>query len=72
LLVHCTAGKDRTGVICAVILSLCGVSDEIIAEEYNLTDIGLRERHEEFVTYLTANPALNGDRDAAERMVSAR
>ncbi|KAI8627047.1 tyrosine phosphatase [Xylariaceae sp. FL1651] len=33
-LVHCTAGKDRTGVIVALVLSLCGVSDEAVVHEY--------------------------------------
>jgi protein tyrosine/serine phosphatase len=36
LIVHCTAGKDRTGVICALVLSLCGVDDEVVAKEYSL------------------------------------
>ncbi|KAJ8131295.1 hypothetical protein O1611_g2331 [Lasiodiplodia mahajangana] len=34
-LVHCTAGKDRTGVIVALALSLCGVPDEAVVYEYN-------------------------------------
>lgn len=34
ILYHCTAGKDRTGVISAVLLSLVGVSKEEIAEDY--------------------------------------
>ena len=34
VLYHCTAGKDRTGVISALILSLVGVSIEDIAEDY--------------------------------------
>ncbi len=41
---HCAAGKDRTGVISAVLLSLLGVCDEIIVADYaasqeNLDDI---------------------------------
>ncbi|KAI1131033.1 tyrosine phosphatase [Nemania abortiva] len=34
-LVHCTAGKDRTGVIVALALSLCGVPDEAVVHEYS-------------------------------------
>ncbi|RUP49889.1 Tyrosine/serine-protein phosphatase IphP-type, partial [Jimgerdemannia flammicorona] len=37
LLVHCTAGKDRTGVFGMLLLSLCGVEDEVICGEYELT-----------------------------------
>ncbi|KAA8898514.1 protein-tyrosine phosphatase-like protein [Sphaerosporella brunnea] len=42
LLLHCTAGKDRTGVLCAVLLALVGVEDEVIAEEYALTSVAMR------------------------------
>lgn len=69
---HCTAGKDRTGVICALILSLCGVPDEAVAHEYSLTDMGLKERKEEFVAHLIRVEPLRGDRAAAERMVSSK
>ena len=34
---HCTAGKDRTGVITAIILGLCGVPPEDIVEDYSLS-----------------------------------
>jgi protein-tyrosine phosphatase len=37
VLYHCTAGKDRTGVISALLLSLAGVSHEVIAQDYALT-----------------------------------
>jgi protein-tyrosine phosphatase len=36
LVFHCAAGKDRTGVAAALILSLLGVSDELIIEDYLL------------------------------------
>ena len=36
-LYHCAGGKDRTGVISALLLALAGVSAETIAEDYALT-----------------------------------
>jgi protein-tyrosine phosphatase len=38
LVIHCTAGKDRTGFACALILHTLGVSDDIISEDYLLTN----------------------------------
>src|SRR5664279_4070749 len=38
LVIHCTAGKDRTGFACALILHSLGVPDEVIAEDYLLTN----------------------------------
>ncbi len=37
-LFHCTAGKDRTGLGSALILSVLGVSEETIIEEYYLSN----------------------------------
>jgi protein-tyrosine phosphatase len=37
VVVHCVAGKDRTGVVCALTLSVLGVSDEDIATDYALS-----------------------------------
>lgn len=39
LYVHCTAGKDRTGVSAAIILMLLGVSDDDIVEEFLRTNL---------------------------------
>lgn len=38
LLVHCAAGKDRTGTLCALIQGLLGVSDDDIMADYLLTE----------------------------------
>jgi len=56
VIVHCMAGKDRTGTVCALTLSLLGVSDEDIARDYALTTTAmepltryLMEKHPEEV-----------------------
>jgi protein-tyrosine phosphatase len=36
-LVHCAAGKDRTGVVIALTLAVLGVPDDIIAADYALS-----------------------------------
>ena len=38
---HCTAGKDRTGVLTALIQKICGVDDEAVAWDYSLTVPGM-------------------------------
>ncbi len=38
---HCAAGKDRTGVISAVLLALLDVRDEVIVADYVATQEGL-------------------------------
>lgn len=37
VLFHCTAGKDRTGVVAALILKLAGVADGDVVADYALT-----------------------------------
>jgi len=37
VVVHCVAGKDRTGVVCALTLSLLGVADDDVAADYALS-----------------------------------
>ncbi|KXK63189.1 protein tyrosine phosphatase [Micromonospora rosaria] len=37
VVVHCVAGKDRTGIVCALTLSVLGVADADIAADYALT-----------------------------------
>ncbi|WP_308127701.1 tyrosine-protein phosphatase [Gordonia paraffinivorans] len=38
-LVHCAAGKDRTGVFVALVLSSLGVPDDVVAQDYSLTEV---------------------------------
>ncbi len=35
---HCAAGKDRTGLTAALVLSLCGVPDEVIVADFAFTE----------------------------------
>jgi protein-tyrosine phosphatase len=38
LVIHCTAGKDRTGFACALILHALGVPEDLVVEDYLLTN----------------------------------
>jgi protein-tyrosine phosphatase len=38
LLVSCSAGRDRTGIVVACVLDLLGITDEAIAEDYARSD----------------------------------
>ncbi|MGO8871006.1 MAG: tyrosine-protein phosphatase [Acidimicrobiales bacterium] len=37
LVFHCAAGKDRTGVLAALVLEIVGVNDEVIVSDYLIT-----------------------------------
>lgn len=41
VLFHCSAGKDRTGIVAALTLGLAGVSDAVIAADYALTAVAM-------------------------------
>ncbi len=43
VLVHCTAGKDRTGVVMALTLEAIGVPRETIIEDYTLTTQAMKK-----------------------------
>jgi protein tyrosine/serine phosphatase len=64
VLVHCAAGKDRTGVVVALLLSIAGVERQAIAEDYALS-IWWNESVED-EEELMARP------DAAERLRDRR
>ena len=74
-LVHCTAGKDRTGVLVGIVLTLLGVDAESIGAEYQLTETGLAERRPYLITRLVATGAFGEGEAAAlsaERMTGSR
>jgi len=45
----CTAGKDRTGVIAALLLSACGVDRQLIIEDYAVSRYYNRDRLERYL-----------------------
>lgn len=38
---HCSAGKDRTGVLAALLLAALGVSDDVIADDYQRSSLAM-------------------------------
>lgn len=74
--IHCTTGNNRSGVFIGVILSLLHVPPALIAEEYSLSDIGLRPTRDKVVERLMKSPVFanagGGGKERAERMVGAR
>ena len=46
---HCYAGKDRTGLVAAMALSLAGVGTDAIAADYAETDSHLASRYAEWL-----------------------
>jgi protein-tyrosine phosphatase len=69
VLVHCAAGKDRTGLVCALLLALAGVPAAAIAEDYALTAEALRQREEWWVAQA---PDDRSEREAAVEWGRAR
>jgi protein-tyrosine phosphatase len=57
VLVHCTAGKDRTGVLIGLLMDVLGASDADIAAEYGLSDASI----DRLIRYLrSSGRALQG------------
>ena len=66
VVLHCTAGKDRTGVSTAFLLSILGVSRDVIEADYLLTNLDT-ERQADFIESTVGYPE-GYDR---ERMIAA-
>jgi protein tyrosine/serine phosphatase len=62
VLVHCAAGKDRTGVVVALALEAAGVAREDIVADYLLTG----ERIEAIVARLAASPTYRDEMVASD------
>ena len=48
VVVHCHGGKDRTGIVVALLLRLAGVPIDEIAADYAISGERLRPRHEQW------------------------
>jgi protein-tyrosine phosphatase len=59
VLVHCVAGKDRTGLVVALIQAAIGVTVESIVAEYALSDVPTQRRREAMIaTPLSGDPPV--------------
>ncbi len=56
VVVHCHAGKDRTGLIVALTLSLLGVSDDDIADDYALSGPNVEPLIVEWLDEMSVDP----------------
>ncbi|HSS59941.1 MAG TPA: tyrosine-protein phosphatase [Candidatus Limnocylindrales bacterium] len=49
VLFHCFAGKDRTGLVAALLLSVAGVPEDEIAADFGATDVQLAGQYEQWI-----------------------
>jgi protein-tyrosine phosphatase len=59
-IVHCAAGKDRTGIVCALALAVAGATRAAIVADY----VATAERIEPLIARLQRSPTYAGDLDA--------
>ena len=67
IIIHCTAGKDRTGVSTAFLLSVLGVNRELIEADYRLTNLDVERQ----VNFVEATVGLPEDMDRPSMMHAA-
>ena len=66
VVVHCMGGKDRTGLLAALLLKVAGVDDEQIASDYALSEQRLRPRHETWI----AEAGTEAERERVRRIIA--
>lgn len=70
VVVHCAAGRDRSGIIAVMLQSLAGASDQEIVRGYQQGMRGINERHRHHRAPHAHDPFL--EEDALEAMLASR
>ncbi len=70
VVVHCSAGRDRSGVIAVMLQRLAGADDEEIVRGYELAARGINERHRTHGAPHAHDPYLSADE--LEAMLTSR
>ncbi|MBA3742571.1 tyrosine-protein phosphatase [Sporichthya sp.] len=60
--VHCSAGKDRTGLVIGLLLSVLGVADEVVAQDYAITETAYSDHERERMIRKGLEMGANADR----------
>ncbi|KAJ4485861.1 protein-tyrosine phosphatase-like protein [Lentinula aciculospora] len=71
-LVHCTAGKDRTGMFITLLLMLLGVEDHQIVDEYALTTVGLAPSMPQLIRKFQKMPVFRDNWEGVLNMGSSK
>lgn len=71
-LIHCAAGKDRTGVAVALILAVAGLDDATITREYRLTEDGLRAMRPSVIRYLNKKSGPEWTEEQVSKLLDVR
>lgn len=71
-LIHCSAGKDRTGVAVALMLAVAGLNDLTITREYQLSEEGLRPMRPAVIQYLTEKSGSEWTEQQVSKLLDVR
>lgn len=66
--VQCSFGKDRTGLVCFLVMSICGVPEEVIVQDYAKTQAGIRPIYSELMMDLQRVGLSEGFIDASPQV----
>ncbi|KAI9101109.1 protein-tyrosine phosphatase-like protein, partial [Phlyctochytrium arcticum] len=69
VLVHCTQGKDRTGLVVGLALHCAGVTEEFILKDYVRTQEGLKAQYEVMVEEMRKTGLDSSFSDAPEEVM---
>ena len=67
VVVHCVGGKDRTGLLTALLLHLAGVDAQQIGADYGLSEERLRPRHDVWI----AEAETEAERERLRRVLQS-
>ncbi|KAK2000174.1 hypothetical protein LX36DRAFT_442580 [Colletotrichum falcatum] len=71
-LFHCTAGRDRTGVVAGLLQSLAGANPEDVRFDYMLSRIGTEPARETLLSYARVGTGVTFDHPGFYNMCSLR
>jgi protein-tyrosine phosphatase len=72
VLFHCLGGRDRTGILAALVLSVAGVPNVLIEDDFVLSDERMAPRYAKWRESFTRTQIARADRARSEARASIR